>query len=308
MANPLLEAPTNSSPATAIDLSQKASTFINSQSSWLSAIPYPLSLFINTESQEKWQTYENLFLACLRTGDDNTAYACLESLTNRFGKGNDRILGLQGLYKESTAKNDSELAEVLKEYEEILKNDPTIFSIRKRRAAVLRSMGRTSDAVTALTNLLDQSPTDAEAWSELADLYLMLGSYEQAIFCLEEVVLVMPNSWNMQARTGEVLYLSSEKLEGADQLRLLSESMRRYCRSLELCDDYLRGYYGLKLVCHILASLTLRLYSPANVFCRLRTAFSNSFPPARNRSRAARIPSKETSRLLQLMPSRSLTN
>ena len=24
--------------------------------------------------------------------------------------------------------------------------------------------------------------------------------------------------------------------------------MRRFCRSVELCDDYLRGYYGLKLV------------------------------------------------------------
>lgn len=24
--------------------------------------------------------------------------------------------------------------------------------------------------------------------------------------------------------------------------------MRRFCRSIELCDDYLRGYYGLKLV------------------------------------------------------------
>jgi hypothetical protein len=30
--------------------------------------------------------------------------------------------------------------------------------------------------------------------------------------------------------------------------------MRRFCRSVELCDDYLRGYYGLKLVCSALAN------------------------------------------------------
>ena len=30
--------------------------------------------------------------------------------------------------------------------------------------------------------------------------------------------------------------------------KVLAESMRRFCRSIELCDDYLRGYYGLKLV------------------------------------------------------------
>lgn len=28
----------------------------------------------------------------------------------------------------------------------------------------------------------------------------------------------------------------------------LGESLRRFCRSIELCDNYLRGYYGLKVV------------------------------------------------------------
>lgn len=30
--------------------------------------------------------------------------------------------------------------------------------------------------------------------------------------------------------------------------KYLAESLKRFCRSVELCDDYLRGYYGLKLV------------------------------------------------------------
>ena len=30
--------------------------------------------------------------------------------------------------------------------------------------------------------------------------------------------------------------------------KILAESMRRFCRSIELCDGYLRGYYGLTLV------------------------------------------------------------
>ncbi|CRK15213.1 hypothetical protein BN1708_017358 [Verticillium longisporum] len=32
------------------------------------------------------------------------------------------------------------------------------------------------------------------------------------------------------------------------QLKRLTESLKRFSRSIELCDDYLRGYYGLKLV------------------------------------------------------------
>lgn len=28
----------------------------------------------------------------------------------------------------------------------------------------------------------------------------------------------------------------------------LADAVKRFCRSIELCDDYLRGYYGLKKV------------------------------------------------------------
>lgn len=30
--------------------------------------------------------------------------------------------------------------------------------------------------------------------------------------------------------------------------KYLAESLKRFCRSVELCDDYLRGFYGLKVV------------------------------------------------------------
>lgn len=59
-------------------------------------------------------------------------------------------------------------------------------------------MGKTMDTVTALTTLLDASPTDAEAWAELADVYLSQGLYAQAIYSLEEVLLITPNAWNVR--------------------------------------------------------------------------------------------------------------
>lgn len=70
--------------------------------------------------------------------------------------------------------------------------------IAKRRAGLLRAMGRTSEAVNALSSLLDMSPTDAEAWAELADLYLAQGLYSQAIFAQEEVLILQPNAWNVR--------------------------------------------------------------------------------------------------------------
>ncbi|KAF2766004.1 tetratricopeptide repeat domain-containing protein [Teratosphaeria nubilosa] len=245
MTTALLQPIPHTSPGATLTLSQRAKTYLQSQTAW--TLPYPLSLLTASESQEKWAVYENLFLANLRTGDFDTAETLLTQLVQRFGAQNEHVLALNGLYEEATAKDETELAEVLRGYDELLKVDAANFPIRKRRAALLRAMGRTADAIAALRGLLDQSPTDAEAWSELSDLYVKEGMYEQAIYCLEEVLLVMPNAWNMHARLGEVTFLAAIRGQEAEQTRQLSESVRRFCRSLELCEDYLRGFYGLKL-------------------------------------------------------------
>ena len=43
---------------------------------------------------------------------------------------------------------------------------------------------------------------------------------------------------------------SSGKVDASDARseRALIDAMQRFCRSVELCDGYLRGYYGLKTV------------------------------------------------------------
>lgn len=67
----------------------------------------------------------------------------------------------------------------------------------KRRIALLRSMSRVTEAISGLVELVAAIPTDAEAWCELADLYQRQGMSSQAIFCLEEALLVTPNAWNV---------------------------------------------------------------------------------------------------------------
>lgn len=69
--------------------------------------------------------------------------------------------------------------------------------VSKRRIALLRSMKRIPEAVVALNKFLESSPTDAEAWAELSDIYLSQGQFQQSIFALEEVLLISPNAWNV---------------------------------------------------------------------------------------------------------------
>jgi ER membrane protein complex subunit 2 len=49
----------------------------------------------------------------------------------------------------------------------------------------------------------------------------------------------------MHARLGEVLLMASEALSESSR-QYLAEALKRFARSVELCDDYLRGYYGMK--------------------------------------------------------------
>ncbi|KAM0286024.1 hypothetical protein ACHAQH_001214 [Verticillium albo-atrum] len=234
------------SPADALHLAQQAPTILKNNPKAFASSPL-LALFTAAETPELWVIYENLILACCRTGDIESAHQCLERLVTRFGADNERVMAFQGLIKEAAADNQGELVQLLMEYDTILGPDNTNIPVAKRKVALLRSLGKTTEAIDALNALLDYSPTDAEAWAELADIYLSQGLYSQSIFALEEVLLLSPNAWNMHARLGEVLYMAATASDGP-QLKRLTESLKRFSRSIELCDDYLRGYYGLKLV------------------------------------------------------------
>lgn len=50
----------------------------------------------------------------------------------------------------------------------------------------------------------------------------------------------------IHSRLGELLYTCASD---GDAPRLLGRSVQHFSRSIELCDDYLRGFYGLILVC-----------------------------------------------------------
>ncbi|KAL9103013.1 MAG: hypothetical protein Q9163_001903 [Psora crenata] len=230
----------------ALDLSQRTSVFLRkNQSIGTSKIAIPL--WSRQESSELWMKYEKLLYSCLRTGDDKSAFLCLKRLSDRFGATNEKVMGLRGLYQEAVAEGEAALLGVLRGYDDILASDPVNTPVAKRRIALLRILSRYADAMDALVELLKSSPTDIEAWVELSDLYLSQGLYPQAIFCLEEVLLVAPNAWNIHARLGEVLFVAAYAGGESVDIKGTAEAMRRFCRSVELCDGYLRGYYGLKL-------------------------------------------------------------
>lgn len=120
----VLRPPAHLTAPDALHISQQAPEVIKKSTSSFS-LPWPLSLFTTSDAPEKWVSYENLFYSCLRTGDNKSAYACLEKLKARFGEGNERVMGLVGLYHEATAPDEKALETVLKSYEEAITENPT---------------------------------------------------------------------------------------------------------------------------------------------------------------------------------------
>ncbi|PNS20498.1 hypothetical protein CAC42_5948 [Sphaceloma murrayae] len=254
-------------PKATLAITSAAPTLIPSLLPSRFSLPWPFSLLLSSESPEKWQMAENLLVSLLKTGNDSDAYLVLESLLSRFGPSNERIQALHGMYQEALAKDEKELQEVLEGYEAILKDNLANMHVRKRRVALLKSMGRTGEAVKALVKILDVSPVDAEAWAELGDLYAQQGLWERAVYAWEEVLLVMPNAWNVHARLGELEWCWSGTAEGnGEKTRLVGSALRRYCRAIELCDDYLRGYYGLKLTSGKLLQLLPKIQKSSGGF------------------------------------------
>ncbi|KAK4137998.1 hypothetical protein BT67DRAFT_432141 [Trichocladium antarcticum] len=243
MAPSVFYPPSQLSPASALALSQQAPAVLRSS-------PASRALFSAPEKPELWIQYESLIISCLRTGDEDAANECLRRLLARFGPENERVQAFNGLIKEAEASNNGELEDVLKEYNGLLSENDTNIPIAKRRIALLRSLGKVAEAASKLVQLLEFSPTDGEAWAELSDIYLCQGLYPQAIYAMEEVLVLAPNAWNIHARLGELLYMAATApgVAGGSYQKYMAEALKRFSRSIELCDDYLRGYYGLKSV------------------------------------------------------------
>jgi hypothetical protein len=63
--------------------------------------------------------------SCLRTGDEQSAYSCLERLTERFGPENERVMALRGLFQEAVAEDKQALQKILDDYDSVVARDPT---------------------------------------------------------------------------------------------------------------------------------------------------------------------------------------
>jgi len=192
------------------------------------------------------------------------------------------------------ATEPSEVA--LKYYDELLEIDSSNAAIWRRKALVLRHMGKIDKAVEELSEMLDTFYTDVEGWLELADIYSSCQQYTYALQSLSHALLLSPQNPFYFLQFAETAYLAND----------ITLSLKMFLIAVDMTDDddgpvppqdsipsglTLRAWYGVKLCTHrlsteprLLSSSASHTPAPATAILlnldqlsteRLRTAYLN---------------------------------
>jgi len=194
---------------------------------------------------EVWDVQEQLFIASLDTNQLVIAANTLLNIKNQFGEKSTRVKRLMGLHKEALGK----FKEAEQIYKSILESDPTNMAAMKRQIAIRKAIGDITSTIKLLNEYLKIFMGDADAWQELADLYLDQQMYKNAAFCYEELILASPANHHLHYKYAEILYT----MGGYENLRT---ARKYYSHSLQMCEiNNMRALYGLLMTTIAIGSI-----------------------------------------------------
>jgi len=186
--------------------------------------------------------------------------------------GSFRTLILHGLLLEARQLFE----QAFKLYEFARERNPANTAVVMREICVLRQMKKLTQCVTLLNSYLAVYAADHEGWKELCLIYLETGELLKAKFCMEEVLLLMPQEGNFLLMYAEILYsLAMTMAAVSKRVEHLEMSRQQYVLALEsLGGKHPRALFGLHLCCVKLSDADLQSHSadaaPKNVVLEMR--------------------------------------
>ncbi|XP_035919706.1 ER membrane protein complex subunit 2-like [Anopheles stephensi] len=186
---------------------------------------------------ERHLVLEQVIIAALDCNRIETAEHCVSILSAEF-PGSLRIQKYRSMLLEALERYD----DALDELEQIIRKDETNAAPRKRKVAILKTQGRTAEAIKELCDYMKVFMSDQEGWHELCNLYLAEGEYAKAAFCMEELLLHNPHSHLIHQRLADIRYT----MGGIENIEM---AKTHYCKAVKLNVNNLRALYGLFLCC-----------------------------------------------------------
>ncbi|KAG7021145.1 ER membrane protein complex subunit 2 [Cucurbita argyrosperma subsp. argyrosperma] len=194
---------------------------------------------------EEWTLYEQVAIAALDCQAIDVAKDCIKVLQKKFpqskrvGRLEAMLLEAKGLWSEAE-----------KAYASLLEENPFDQVVQKRRVALAKAQGNTAGAIERLNKYLETFMADHDAWRELAELYISLKMYKQAVFCYEELILSQPTVPLHHLAYADVLYT----LGGLENLQT---AKKYYASTIDLTGGKnTRALFGICLCTSAIAQLS----------------------------------------------------
>ncbi|CAB4254972.1 similar to Saccharomyces cerevisiae YJR088C EMC2 Member of a transmembrane complex required for efficient folding of proteins in the ER [Maudiozyma barnettii] len=188
--------------------------------------------------------YLNVYMSC-----DVNAKVIYNSLRDRLGERSAKLYVMNATLMQIN-ENDIVALKYLEklineEYE--FDSDPASYGIIMKKILAIKfelskagKLDKENDILKESIDLVEKLPLDPELWWYLGETYYKAGQLDEAKYCFEEVVLIMPFNYVGFAKVAEVTYYKA--LQSKDKESLLDESLKNALRSVELSGLYLKGW------------------------------------------------------------------
>lgn len=198
----------------------------------------------------RWRLVERLYLSSIDTKDKERIGEYEQMLREKFPQ-NRKVYQLVGRRVEAEASIAGDkllLLDEIKKYKKLADTSDEKSSLLKHQIAILSQTDLTaSKAITSLNKYLGVYQNDTDSWCFLKNLHLRQMNWDQAKFCLEELLLITPNDYLLSLQYAEVLFAMGG--EENDSL-----AMKYFEQSIWLNDQpsNTRAYAGLILCAKLL--------------------------------------------------------
>jgi tetratricopeptide (TPR) repeat protein len=126
-------------------------------------------------------------------------------------------------------------SDAVKIYDSVIGLDPSHMDCRKRKIVCLVEQGQLQKGIEEMCLYVDIFGQDIDAWGLLSKWYLQLSMYQQALFCMEELMMLSPGI--------------STLLEFADHSAPFRPTLaiQYYLKSINI-QPTLRAWYGILIL------------------------------------------------------------
>lgn len=185
---------------------------------------------------------ELLFHLCIIRSEDMQAETLYKTLRDRFGEDSPRLHLMKATLLQVNESDEAArkyIEDLISKQLNIATDVEDYVQLKKKLLVIDRPTFSQKEWIQSLLDLVEEFPLDAELWSMLSKEYESCGNIDQAIYCMEEVIVAMP--FNYEA-FGEVACQYLKKAIKDNDSHALKSCLDNALRSVEMAEKYVKGW------------------------------------------------------------------